>query len=1062
MLQQWGVTASQLDASADTVHVGSTDVVSNGENNVVGAQNSLNKAKATEQNAQSDVDKASSNVEKATVTEKTAQANLQKATEKLNDAQLVKSKATTEAISNAKNSVEQTQSQFDKVNDQLDKLTGQLSSQNEIVVNNQNAVKEAKQANDSAQTKLNVAGVNQSNAQKTVNESNSAVEQDNANIANGRTIVSDTQANINVTSNDLKQAQVSLAPAQEDLNNKSAALDNAKKALKAAQTRDNNAQSKLDEVNSKIQNYNTIKISNVAEFEQAFKDYFTDAGLTNSDKANLLKLARENTYKTNKADAGIKVDPNNLTPDQKLELTLFGADLLNQIRDQLGIPRVIVTKGAMKFANDVKAAYLADGWNKMDHDEQGISRAAGENGLTTGGNYYEDAGFFSEYSYEWDSVTGFKVNETPVTMDHLKSHIYDSLVMMLFGTTTGDFFEMLHTQGILGTKFMTGDTKSGKAQYFSLIPSTFKDAQNGSPVTMIHLLNISYQEQDFYPSMLKDPSKFDVTEIAIPTLNDLKQQLPSLEQSVSEAKKELSNATEKNAQAQSSYDVSKANVNKVQKTINDLQGKLSQLNSKLTQAKSDLANSQRQLVQDQKNAEEALNDLDQANIVLRVAKERAAETQSSLDNANLTLDKDKADLNDLTNQKNAVSANLSNIQKKLEKANDDYQLLLNAGTNLEKAKKDYDAALDADNLTKKDLLKAQSDFKTKQAILSSARVSVKNAQDKLRQAQETANKSAHQAAVDRAKQEVAQAEKDYRQHADAFAKQQQVVNEKRAALESVKKEIAATPMWSASQAQQLAAFVAQYGKQNDLKFYQYDGKTSFNLGDNYPNFNSLHVKGNSSATIGMSTNGAGNYDYNVVAVFNHTPTNSKQFIEWHDTYFFAFHNGQPVVLVDYSTNGKPALVDVSQVTSKYSGRLNAFQNEFAALVGKVQNANKEKLQQAQADFDNANSKLAELTTGKDNAAQALQDAQAELAAVNGDRTAGSHRMADVVNGKTNVMTLQGHGASASVSLADSKQATGTSGQSSLPQTGNKESAAALALGAVSAMFGLGLMKKREY
>ncbi|WP_076460075.1 DUF4767 domain-containing protein [Limosilactobacillus caccae] len=322
--------------------------------------------------------------------------------------------------------------------------------------------------------------------------------------------------------------------------------------------------------------------------------------------------------------------------------------------------------------------------------------------------------------------------------------------------------------------------------------------------------------------------------------------------------------------------------------------------------------------------------------------------------------------------------------------------------------------------------------------------------------------SAHQAAVDRAKQEVAQAEKDYRQHADAFAKQQQVVNEKRAALESVKKEIATTPMWSASQAQQLAAFVAQYGKQNDLKFYQYDGKTSFSLGDNYPNFNSLHVKGNSSATIGMSTNGAGNYDYNVVAVFNHTPTNSKQFIEWHDTYFFAFHNGQPVVLVDYSTNGKPALVDVSQVTSKYSGRLNAFQNEFAALVGKVQNANKEKLQQAQADFDNANSKLAELTTGKDNAAQALQDAQAELAAVNGDRTAGSHRMADVVNGKTNVMTLQGHGASASVSLADSKQATGTSSQSSLPQTGNKESAAALALGAVSAMFGLGLMKKREY
>lgn len=50
-------------------------------------------------------------------------------------------------------------------------------------------------------------------------------------------------------------------------------------------------------------------------------------------------------------------------------------------------------------------------------------------------------------------------------------------------------------------------------------------------------------------------------------------------------------------------------------------------------------------------------------------------------------------------------------------------------------------------------------------------------------------------------------------------------------------------------------------------------------------------------SIGMDKDGCGSNDYKVVAIYNHGN------YEFHITYFFAFYNGQPVVLVDQTTNG---------------------------------------------------------------------------------------------------------------------------------------------------------------
>ncbi|WP_367600510.1 DUF4767 domain-containing protein [Limosilactobacillus fermentum] len=60
------------------------------------------------------------------------------------------------------------------------------------------------------------------------------------------------------------------------------------------------------------------------------------------------------------------------------------------------------------------------------------------------------------------------------------------------------------------------------------------------------------------------------------------------------------------------------------------------------------------------------------------------------------------------------------------------------------------------------------------------------------------------------------------------------------------------------------------------------------------NFARAKVNGSTSASIGWAPSGKGKYDYNVVAIYNDDDFAGAK----HITYAFAFHDGQPVALVD--------------------------------------------------------------------------------------------------------------------------------------------------------------------
>ena len=97
-------------------------------------------------------------------------------------------------------------------------------------------------------------------------------------------------------------------------------------------------------------------------------------------KTNMAK----NTY-TNTTDTR-EVDIWNLTADQKREINLFGLHIVNQIREQLGNPKVKTTVGMEKFANEAadarnkKYAKVTETYAKPNYD--GINAAAKANGLS--------------------------------------------------------------------------------------------------------------------------------------------------------------------------------------------------------------------------------------------------------------------------------------------------------------------------------------------------------------------------------------------------------------------------------------------------------------------------------------------------------------------------------------------------------------------------------------------------------------------------------------------------------------------------------------------------------
>ena len=120
--------------------------------------------------------------------------------------------------------------------------------------------------------------------------------------------------------------------------------------------------------------------------------------------------------------------------------------------------------------------------------------------------------------------------------------------------------------------------------------------------------------------------------------------------------------------------------------------------------------------------------------------------------------------------------------------------------------------------------------------------------------------------------------------------------------------------WSSDQEAQLASFMNRFGTKMKQKYKEYNGQETIETlaGEKYPDdFNNRTFKmysDNSKKTetinIGWDPSLKKDYDYHVVSIFNCNVGNPEQ----HITYLFSVHDGQPVALVDQTTNGSDCMV----------------------------------------------------------------------------------------------------------------------------------------------------------
>lgn len=809
-------TQNPANAKADTVPTGgntSTNEVATQEsdaktiaqNNVNTAQTNLDKTKADTQSADDSLQQAKANeaaaqkaVDEQANKVSDAQSNVDKAQNNVNTAQ----NELTTAQENAKNATETNiQAAKDNVATQEQNVVtaqDQSKQANNAVTEQTSKVSDAQQAVDQAKNNTSVAQNNVNEAQKAVDGAKAAM--DPANVQATVDAANKAEAQVNKDKQDVAKAQTDLdnaiaadATRQTNIDNAQKTVDTAKSnvdfSTKQAQEMEDQlnkyqgikdaAQKEVDDLNDKLANVNTITINDVKAYKKAFNDWYTGSkrggNWTEEDKNFLNDFMSSNTYKGNAADKDIVVDINHLTADQIKELSLFSADLLNQVRNQLGLPKVIVTEGSLKLAKDVTDNYVSDNWDKYDHDVEGISRAAKENGLLTGGNFYEDAIFSSAFSEK-------------STMDDLKNILFTGIVSMIGGY--GD--EMLHAARLLGVNF-GDDINTGKEQYFSAGTSMFPIKEDQMWVTkMGHFFNVS---KDY----INDSAKFSTTEVPGTSTEDLVTQLNTAKAKLSSAIDAFNKAKDANTQAQQILAKNKAELTTAQDNLTKAQNVPVQTET----AQKSLTDAQNKLAADTKINEDAqakqkaaLGDetakqkvLDQANANLATAQKALTDAQAKQKAAENNLSAEKAKLASLQQVANEKTQDVKAAQVALDDAKNKLAALENAPLLVKAAEDKLAAAQKAldpvENVLvsekaklsalKQDLTDAQADVATAQknydeklAIQTKAQTDLDNTKKVLQaiydrealEAQIAAQEKAREEAEKKAAEEKAQAEKN--------------------------------------------------------------------------------------------------------------------------------------------------------------------------------------------------------------------------------------------------------------------------------------------------------------
>ena len=441
-----GVSASETEV---VVNEPATRVVAKDEVVAkVPTQSDVDTAKAESEKASQDVAKQKEVVSATEANIATAEKSIADTTKKVEEAKSVTPKKVAEAKANADKkanelaTAEKTVADADKsVSATAEKVADQtkvVSNAEKTATATANKVAEVQKKVDTLSSTTDVAPLEKEVATLTtqVAEDTKSVSTAQTNLDNGKKAQSDKDQAI-------KDAQTGVSSAESNLTQATTVLANAKANQSNKETVVTNAKSNLDRAKEELADadvaVNTITLSQ--EYMSLLKEYLTtgkpealsqklkEQGIKELQKVGTVTLTKDGEiyrfdlpFNSTKKDQNTKVDVNNLEYETRKDLSLFAADLFNQVRKQFGTDLVSVNEDVMAIAD--KVAKLTKG---IEYHDTKTLKSVGK-----------------EYGVLLAELIGNDTHKL-TTVAEIKQAIYNDVYAMLYWDSHADWG---HAQGV--------------------------------------------------------------------------------------------------------------------------------------------------------------------------------------------------------------------------------------------------------------------------------------------------------------------------------------------------------------------------------------------------------------------------------------------------------------------------------------------------------------------------------------------------------------------------------------------------------------------------------------
>ena len=701
---------------------------------------------ASAKQAQADADKAKEVLDQANEKSDKAEKTVTDLKQDQADAQKIADKATPEAIQNAEKKVEtakakvptaeQGVSSAQTEQDDADRkvaIQGKtVGTKQAAVTQAENGVTDAKAVVKNAEDALNGVGLAEAKEKQDAaikEEATSKQTQADAQIALDAAKKLDGEL-----AEQLNQAEITVKSATKDVERTENEAKEAKTNRDNALATYNQAVSVLDALQDSSKKQ-TITLSpafiQAVKENMAYNDQDTSSWSSEDRDKRTMELYNKivnaqvehkklNKYVPTKADQTDKTryDINNLPQEIKDELNYYVVDLINQMRRQLGLSDVVLSKTSLEFADKVAKEYLKANFSKAMKDDYrakggvghyaiGINKVAKEYGLPTtdaeeeskGEQYYENT--VTTYSFHnFDDADGVYRK----TLGEMKAKLYDDLVMLV--STKGDY---AHTEGILQFDH------AHETIYFGGVAQSKTD-----DFYTTHFLTAIRNEE------VKD-SKWDKTPISNPLSDEV------IERKLSEARQALADAMTARDNTQTTFEAKTKAESDAKLALTNAEANLTALKN----GESPLANAQKAFDEAKERHDKAVVTLSNANALvntltatqsvkeeaLKDAQAKLKDAEQVLKTAQEALKAEEGKRKELeaiaTSKAQAVSTakkELQGAKNEVEQAEKELANLKGAHTRLKEAK----AELEKAETELKEAYKAQNEAKVDYEVKSLA------------------------------------------------------------------------------------------------------------------------------------------------------------------------------------------------------------------------------------------------------------------------------------------------------------------------------------------------------